>query len=281
MTRFILVLLLSAIAAMAETSLWKVTHAGKTMYIGGTVHLLRASDYPMPRAFDKAFDAADTVVFETDIGALNTPQFKMKMHAHLTCANCLKSSLRSNTYRSLQAYADTHRLPMAFFDSMKPLQVVMTLVARELTRIGVDRPGVDLHYYHRAKHHGKRVTWFESLDFQLKILESLGSGDPDKMVRNTLKEVDRYGAIMFGLLESWRKGETKTLERLGRQYLTHGDSKAYKRLIVDRNKEWMPAIRKMLSTKKTELVLVGALHLVGENGLIRQLKRRGYRVEQL
>lgn len=268
---------------LAQTSLWKITHAGKTLYIGGTVHLLRAGDYPLPEAFELAFAEADRLVFETDMGGLDSPEYvaAMKKRLMFPPGEHLRNLLRRDSYRALKKYAAARDVPMALFDAMRPPMVVLTIMTMELQRIGVDRPGVDLHFFRQAEQKSIPVSWFERVEEQVQILAAMGSDDPDKMVMQSLDETGEYGTIMTMMLKAWRTGDAGTLERFGKKYLMYESPEDYRRLVVDRNIRWMRTIKKMVESRETELILVGTLHLVGPEGLIARLKRLGYGVEQL
>ena len=283
MIRLILLLAWLAASVYADTSLWKVTYEGKTLYLGGTVHILRASDYPLPKAFEEAYQRADTVVFETDMAAVNSPQFALQVQQRLMFGpqKRLRDVLSGKTYEMLKQYAARNGIPMEQFDRMKPQMVAITVANLEFLRIGMDRPGVDLFYFGRARQSGKTVRWFESAEEQIAMLEAMGRDDEDGLVRQSLEVIGEYKSMMESMLSAWREGDAASLQRLGKQYLMHESPEDYRRLIVDRNRRWMVKLKQMLRSRETEFVLVGTLHLLGPEGLIDQLRRRGYRVEQL
>ena len=283
MPRLIFLLALLAAAVFAETMLWKVSYGGKTLYLGGTVHVLRASDFPLPVAFEKAYASADMLVFETDMAAMRSPQYVAQLQARLMCppGESLKTLLNAKTYDALAAYAQRHRLPMELLERMKPPLALMTLLQLKLQELGMDRPGVDAYFFEKASQNRKAIRWFESPEEQISILASLGKENADEMVRQTLEEAGEYGTVMPTIIAAWREGDTAALERFGKKYLMHDSPQDYRRLIVERNRRWMADLKSMLKSRETELVLVGALHLVGPDGLVAQLKRKGYRVEQL
>ena len=283
MQRVILLLVWFAVCAAAQTSVWKVTYAGKTLYLGGTVHILRDSDYPLPAAFDQAFASADSLVFETDIAAMNSPEAAMQIQALLMYgpSQSLRDTLHRKTYLALKKYAVQNGVPMQMLERMKPPLVIMTLMNLELQRFGLTAPGVDQYYFSRASLSGKRVQWFESVREQVEMLSNIGREDADGMIMENLEELKEYKSVFRQMLSAWRDGKTDTLMAIGRKFLMNESPADYRRLIVERNRKWMAKLKPMLQSRETEFVLVGALHLVGPEGLIAQLKRQGYRVEQL
>lgn len=279
----LMLLLMMALSAGAQTTLWKVTCNGKTLYLGGTVHMLRSTDYPLPAAFDRAFSASDSVVFETDIGGLETLETARQIQTRLLYEPpmTLRDALNRETYMALKKYVVGHGLPMELFDRMKPPMAVMSLITLELQQLGMAAPGVDAYYFAQAVRDGKRVEWFESLQEQIDILADMGTEDVDAMILESLDEVAQYKVVMAEILQAWRTGDTEALADIGRKYLLNERSGDYRRLIVDRNRRWMARLIPMTQSPETEFVLVGALHLVGKEGLIAQLGRRGCRIEQL
>ena len=283
MVRWLLLQLILSAALLAQTSLWKVTYEGKTLYLGGTIHVLRPSDFPLPKAYEAAFSSADRLIFETDFGKMDLPQTAVEMQQRLMCeaGKSLNDHLRLASYMELKKYADAHRLPMAVLDRMKPQLVVISVMGAELQRLGISEKGVDQYFFARASEAGKPIGWFESVQEQIGMIESMGSENPDKMVEQTLGEMMQYELVMSTMLSAWRTGDAESLERLGKTYLMHDSPADYRRLIVERNRRWMEQIKPMLKSPETELILVGALHLVGTEGLISRLKRAGCKVEQL
>ena len=276
-------LLMVAVAAFAQTTLWKVTYEGRTLYVGGTVHLLRPADYPLPAPFEKAFLAADVLVLETDIGAMGSPQAAMQIQEQLmyTPPASLRQALQPKTYTALEKYAVQSDLPMGMLDRMKPPMVAMTIMQVELQRLGMTAQGVDEYFYAQAVRSGKTVQWFESVQEQIAILADVGREDADGMIAQSLDEIGSYRSVMQQILTAWRSGNDEALSTLGKKYLLNDSPEEYHRLITKRNRHWMEKIVPMLQSPETELVLVGAMHLVGPDGLIALLKAKGCRVEKL
>jgi len=281
--RLLLLLFFVTVSVSAQTMLWKVSYGGHTLYLVGTVHVLRAADYPLPEAFEKAFASADTLVFETDMAALNSPEelTRLRLQLMLPPGKTLQTVLNRQTYTALAKYARQQDIPMELLDRMKPSMVAVTLLNIRLEDLKMDQPGVDNYYFEKASKAAKRVQWFESPEVQTELLATLGSEDADSLISQTIEEAGEYGQIMERVIDAWRRGDTAVLEQFGKKYLMLQSPDDYRRLIVDRNRQWMAKLKTMIRSRETELVLVGALHLVGPDGLVAQLRRNGYRVEQL
>lgn len=282
MIRFVWLISFMALTLSAETSLWKLMHAGKTLYLGGTVHVLGAKDYPLPQAFESAFHDADKVVFETDIGATNSPQHLFTMQNLMTypAGKSLKKSVSRRAYHVVEAYANKSHIPMMLFDRMKPQLILMTVLMTKLQQIGMASPGVDRYYYDKAVQQKKSITWFESVDQQLSYLAKIGQENESRMLIKNFEMMDQVPTLIKTMIFAWRIGDDKRLVDLNKKFLMSDSPADYRRLVVDRNKQWMKTIKKMIRTRETELILVGTLHLVGKDGIVSQLRRMGYRVIQ-
>ena len=147
----------------------------------------------------------------------------------------------------------------------------MTMI--ELRRQGITGIGVDQYYSQRAAADGKARGHLETLAQQVEFIAGLGEGDEEALFAYELAELERLPRLWREISTAWRAGDLDALEA---DFPAAGDA-----LIGDRNRAWMPRIEALFGSAETELLLVGALHLAGAEGLIEQLARRGYRVERL
>ena len=158
--------------------------------------------------------------------------------------------------------------------------VVLTLTGLRMKASGITSEGVDMHFLTKAKEDKKEVLFLESIDNQLNLLANMRDGNENNLVKKSLKELDETDAMMDGLISDWRNGEHKVMSKQITE-MKKDYPKLYKDLLSNRNNNWMPIIDNYLSTEKTEFVLMGALHLHGEEGILNQLKNKGYTLEQL
>src|SRR5690606_13758427 len=131
-------LLLHGVTVMADSAVWRVSDGSEHIYLGGTVHLLRPSDYPLPAAFDTAYSEADAVYFETDISALSDIGTQMRMMQQLTYSDerTLRSVLNDEAYAALSTYVAQFGLPMAALEKFRPGLLVSTLQVLEFQQMG-------------------------------------------------------------------------------------------------------------------------------------------------
>ncbi|WP_339671839.1 TraB/GumN family protein [Dasania marina] len=269
--------------AQAGVPVWKVSSGDKHLYLAGTVHVLAAEDYPLPQAFERAYQAAASVVLETDMGAMQGPEFQTALLQAMSYndGRSLQAVLTPATYQALVAFASSRGLPIAALNSYKPSLVMMTLTLVELRRLGLGESGVDAHYYEQARRDNKGLVYLESVAQQLQFIAAMGEGRENEFVQYSLNDMESLPDVMKQLKAAWLKGDLTTLNRIALQPLQEDFPAIYRSLILQRNQAWLPSLQALLATAPTELVLVGALHLVGEHGLLEQLIKKGYTVQAL
>jgi uncharacterized protein YbaP (TraB family) len=266
----------------AQSSVWKVTGSGNTVYLGGTCHLLRASDFPLPAEFDHAYDRADELVFEIDPAEMETPDFAARLMAESVYRDgrTLKTVLSEEAYQALAAQGVQSNLPIEVLQNTKPGMAVMMITIQEMTKAGITQEGVDFFYARKAKRDGKPIGSLETVDFQLDLITNLGDGVESEFVLYSLKDLEQIELLFDETILAWRKGELGTIERLFTEDM-QAFPKIYDLVLKDRNERWVPQIAEMLQSEPTEFVLVGVGHMGGEHGLLPLLAEAGYTVEQV
>ena len=284
MGRIVLLLLcLSPLAAVAETSVWRVSGHGNTLYLGGTIHILGKSDFPLPSAFQSAYDEADTVVLETDMSILRTPEYQREILLKTTYSGdgSVIQDLSPETVKLLRDHLEQRGVPPASLFRFKPGMLSVTLTVLELQQLGFTEAGVDEYFWRQALEDEKALGYLESADEQIEFLVNMGKGHEDELIRQSIMEMEKLPGYMNALREGWRQGNMKQLEAVGLETWVDQFPMLYETLLVDRNRNWIPEIERLLKTEDVELVLFGALHLMGEEGILAMLEDRGYRIEQL
>jgi uncharacterized protein YbaP (TraB family) len=278
----IILVLLVCTQAIAETSLWRLQKGGSITYLGGTCHLLRQSDFPLPKEFYTVYDASDILVFETDLSKLKDPvtQQLLMSTAMYSDGSTIKSHLSAQTYNSLKEYCDTNGIPLESISLFKPSIVVVTITAMELMKLGVTEEGVDTFFYQQALNDKKIMQELETVEEQIQFLVGMGEGNEDAFVSHSIKDLKSIKQNYESLVDAWKKGDVKKLNELMVAELKTKTPKLYKELITDRNEKWLHSIDTYQKTPQKEFILVGVGHLVGSDGIVEALRRKGYKVEK-
>jgi len=270
-------------AAPARNFLWKATSkSGGTMYLVGSVHLLPKDSYPLNPALEAAFKESDLLVEEADLGEMGVgAQMAFLSRGMLPSSTPLDKVLSPATYALLTKRAAEIGVPVEPLKLLKPWMVAQMLEVMQWQKAGFDPElGLDKHFYDLAQGTGKSVQGLETLDFQMSLFDGMTLAEQDHLLAETLKEIDTEQANMAKLMDAWKAGDAPTVERIVLSALRQ-EPQLYQRLLVDRNKAWIPKLEALFARKGRTFVVVGAAHLVGPDGLISLLRAKGYSVEQM
>ncbi|MCK4538959.1 MAG: TraB/GumN family protein [Candidatus Krumholzibacteria bacterium] len=269
--------------ASAEGLVWKVSKGKSVVYLGGTIHMLRASDYPLPEEYDKAYEDSEILVFETDMDELQSPDIQMRIMAEamLPEGQGLDDLLSVSTYEALSTYCDSAGMPLAMLNQLRPSIVVISLMSLELQKQGIGQEGVDIHYHGRAVADGRGLAALESIDEQLGYLLSMGDGYEDEFVLHSIEDMKEVGQQIEKLIEAWREGDDEAMAELMIDDVKEKFPDIYRDLFKGRNDKWLPEIEKLFATPEKEFVLVGSAHLVGDDGIIEALRDKGYKIKKV
>src|SRR5262249_49494993 len=148
----------------------------------------------------------------------------------------------------------------------------------ELHKAGFDPElGLDMHFYNLAKKLNKTVQGLETVEYQISRFDDMTFEQQDRLLAESLKEIDTEKAAVLKLTDAWKNGDAAAVERIVLSDLK-ADQFLYNRLLVERNRNWLPKIEAFFASKTHAFVVVGAAHLVGPDGLVTQLKAKGYTV---
>jgi hypothetical protein len=261
--------------------IWTVERDGKTSWLVGSLHLLPAEAYPLPAAVEAAFQSAETLIEEADPDELRTPESAAELlkRAFYPTGQTLQASVAAATFKVIVERATQAGLSVDAIQRMRPWMVAITLAALEMQSAGFDPAlGIDRHFRDRAVALKKPVRTLEAALEQVAMLEALGPALQDALVIEALQGASTEVSQVRTLVTAWQAGDVQALERL--LVDSSKDSpEIHQALFVDRNKRWVPKIEACLAAGRC-MVVVGAGHLVGADGLVDLLSRRGYRLTQ-
>ena len=269
--------------AQGRTFAWKATRGQGAVYLVGSVHMLTNDFYPLAPALDAAFKDSDLLVEEADLAEMLSPntQFSMLSKGMLPAGQTIDKVVTPSTLALINQHTDSGLLPLEVLKQFKPWFLAMTLEAMEWQKAGFDASlGLDKHFFDRAQVENKSIQGLETTDFQISLFDGLTMEQQDRFLAETLKGVDKETAAVTRLTGAWKTGDTATVERLVMADVK-SDPVIYDRLLVARNRNWLPKIEALFSRPRHAFVVVGAAHLVGPEGLVAMLKAKGYQVVQL
>lgn len=270
--------------ATRKHSLWKATKGAKTIHLLGSVHVTTEDMLPLPAVMNEAIDAAEAVMFETDLKAMSAPATQIQMAALAMYADgsTLKDHVPEKLYDDVEAYLKEKGIPMQFMDRMKPWSLAISVIPlMELKGAGFDvtSGGVDKHVDSMARKAGKPVIGLESLEFYQKLFAGLENDDQIKLLESALKDAPEAGKQAKEMIRHWQTGNAEHLEAFLKQNMKD-HAALEKKLLLDRNIAWIPSILKASDKHSKVVVVVGAGHLVGDSSVSELLQKEGWTIEQ-
>lgn len=266
----------------AESSVWRISKGSHSFYIGGTCGALRSSDYPLPPEFELAYSLSDTIVFEMDPSVTNDPDFTFRLlkTASYQGNRSLGTVLSRENFNALKEKCEQNEFSIEVLKKTKPSMVIMLLTLKELAKIDVTKKGVDYHFHKRALRDRKSVLALETTEFQINLIASIDEGMENEIIAYGLSDIDDLQNNFNNLIRLWREGDLEAVQnQIVKKIRKH--PKLYKKLLSDRNREWIKYFEAFTYTEETEFVLVGLAHLAGRGGLISRLQKGGYIIEQI
>jgi uncharacterized protein YbaP (TraB family) len=272
-------------AAPPVPLLWKVSDADNAVYLLGSFHLLTPDDYPLAAEVDAAFADAEELAFELSPEEANSPLLAQQMlkAAVRTGPGSLEQDLGPDLWTRLQAYAAANRLPLAQLAAVEPWYVALTVSLMEMGKMGLDPAlGLDRHFMDAAARAGKPAAGLELASEQVAVLSGMTLLEQKQMLAEALEEAEGGPDEFRAMHAAWRSGDAGRMWTQMAAEMKQDYPALYRRINVDRNDAWLPELEQRLARKSGDtLVVVGALHLLGGDGVVEKLRARGYRVERI
>jgi uncharacterized protein YbaP (TraB family) len=273
----------AAIAAGHPVSMWQVAGTTNTIYLLGTIHALRETDYPLPSVIDAAYDDADEIFMELDMDDIDPIATQAMVHdlGMISDGRSLSDVMGPELYSEASKYAQAINIPLSMLASAEPWLASITIENLLLNRLGFDASlGIEMHLLQKAQNDRKQIYGLETERQQMGFLDNLSSDMQKTMLIQTLSDGADMQPLLDAMIVAWRHGDT---ERLTQDLLIEMEQypELLQALVSDRNLDWVAQIESLLKRDGNILVAVGALHLVGDIGVPELLRKRGYEVQQM
>jgi uncharacterized protein len=269
-------------AARAELlPLWRLSEGGGTVYLMGSVHLLRPEVYPLDEGLYAAFDRSSLVVFEIDLEEAASAGLVMMQRGLYQDGRTLRDVLPSDLYADVETRAAQLGFPALVLERMKPWLVILTFSSLLVQQAGFDAAsGIDMHFHQRAREAGKEIAGLETVERQIAAFEGMGVQGQIASLRQTVDRFEDAAADMDRATLLWKRGDVQGLVELFTASMA-AQPELMESLLYERNRDWIPQIESFLRERGTTMVIVGVGHLFGEGSVIELLRDRGYEVTQM
>lgn len=275
-----------AVAEPPRPLLWKVSDADNSLYLLGSFHLLKPTDYPLAPSTDAAFEDAEQVVFELspqDLGGTELAQ-AMAGAALRGDGRTLEQSLPPETWKTLKTHLQTRNIDPVAMQQYDAWFVSLLVALTEMQVAGLSTEnGLDKHFADRTVAAGKPSRGLESIDEQIALFEGMTQEQQVQALESTLRDIADMRGMIDEMHALWRAGDEAGLFAATGAEMKAEFPALYDRMNRDRNRAWIPELRALLDGggEDDALVVVGAMHLLGEDGVVEGLRKAGYRVERL
>jgi uncharacterized protein len=263
--------------AQAASCVWKVTSPrGDTVFLAGSVHALRATDYPLPASYQRAFDSSSRLVFETEPKSMEAASKGLSKAGQYGKGDSLKNHVDPRTYAYLQHYFSLLGVPEQKFNTYRPWLIAAMLEAppKQNFMLGVER-----FFQDKAAAAHKPIGSLESIQEHMAPFLDLNERESEALLLIHFINLARTDLAAHDLIGAWRRGDADSLARMMheayRDFPTFGD-----RLLGLRNRRWIPKIEGYIKSGQVHFVIAGAAHMGGNDGVVALLRSRGYTIEQ-
>ncbi len=264
-------------------SMWQINGASNRIYLLGSVHVLRQQDHPIPTAIEKAYQDAEILIMEIDVDDLDPIEMAGMVNelGVIKDGSTLQEIMGPSLYKEAADYASQLDIPFLMLAQTEPWLAAITIEQMILLRIGFNPEyGIEFHLSAKAGEDSKEILGLESVREQLEFLDKLSLSAQRSLLIQTLRESLNIEKNLDLLINAWRHGDIAFLEE---NLLVEMQRypELYRTLVVDRNEAWVEQIRNLIGEQDDYLIVVGTLHLVGDDGLPALLSEIGITTNQL
>jgi uncharacterized protein len=272
----------SAYADTAHHTLWALHGKHNTVYVLGSIHTLRASDYPLAPAVLDAYRDSKSLIMEINLDEMDSTavQSEMLASAMLADGKTLREIVGSTRYEHSQKLASEVGIDLSTFDQFAPWFVAEAISQVQLMQLGFDpSSGVEMYFLGRARTDGKSIDGLETAHDQIALFEGMPMDAQAEYLVSSLEQARDLPKQVDDMVHAWQRGDTAWFESEIKSDIGR-DPALYQSLLVARNRKWIPRIERLLDDDKNYLVIVGTAHLVGRDSVIDLLKKDGIGADQ-
>ncbi len=277
------VLVPEAFSQSRKSFLWKIQSKTNTVYVLGSLHFFKKDLYPLRETIENAFGQSEVLVVEAEVNDIKKVDIqKLVDRAFYPANDALEKHVSPEIFERVVKETGGLGIPLELLTKQKPWFLAMTLVALESLKLGFD-PNLGIDKFFLSKADGKKILELESLDYQIDLLSGFSDKEQELFLFYTLRDLKIMEEELGQLTLAWTSGDSKTMESILKRSISEDERFAFilEKLVYERNRKMASKIETFLRTRETYFVVVGAGHLVGDQGIVELLKRKGYVVEQL
>jgi uncharacterized protein YbaP (TraB family) len=263
--------------------MWKATSPTTAIYLVGSIHVGDSSMYPLPKEVESAFSAAKVLTVEINLKSVDQAKAVglVLQYGLYGEGDSLTKHLSKETAAALDDYCTKHNVPRISLEKQKPWVVAVTIAAMAWQQAGEDPTlGIDMHFLNESKP-PQRIDELETMESQLSIFATATEEEQQGLLQSMLKEGDKAKEMIKRLQAAYVSGDPDALQKIMDEESDMGSKSLTKKLLDDRNVMMASKMDEYLKGTDPVFVVVGAAHIVGDKGVAKMLRDKGYKVEQV
>ena len=265
-----------AARADAEPALWKVQGSKATIYLFGTVHVLKPAVVWRSPRIDGAIKASDALWLEIPDGDDQAVMQGLIVKYGIDPGHPLSTKLDAATKAKFAAFLAPLGVPAAQMEPLRPWVAGIAVSTLPLLKAGYDpKSGVEQVVKAQMQAAGKPVQGFETAEQQIRYLADVPPATELEFFKSSLSDGEKAVPMIDDLVAAWNAGDEVKLEALLNSDMRDTYPDLYKRLIVERNLRFADKIAELSKGQGVLFVAVGAGHLVGADSVQADLAKRG------
>lgn len=269
---------------VATPAIWRVEGAHGTVYLFGSIHVMKPEVSWQSAPVKSAFSSSDTIYVEVANMDDQSVAQPLAMKYGLDMAHPLSTKISRDDLALLDSAAKSIGLPgEQMFEPMQPWLASVSLSILPMMKNGyAPTSGIDLILLSQARQAGKSVKGFETMEQQIHLLADLPLDEQVKMLHKDLVDIDKSTAEMNEMVAAWEHGDVEKIGTIENQELAVKYPLEYKRMVLERNQNWTSTLDGLLKDPSTGtiFVTVGAAHLAGPDSVLKMLEKNGWKVER-
>ncbi|MEO7205397.1 MAG: TraB/GumN family protein [Steroidobacteraceae bacterium] len=263
-------------------TLWELHGPHNTVYVLGSIHVLRPRDYPLAPAVLTAYRDANSILMEVNLAQIDPQrmQTELLVSARLPEGKTLPGIMGDARYKRAQVLAQEVGIDIGIFDAFAPWFAAEAISQLQLQQLGFQsKSGVEMFFLDRARADGKSVAGLETVHDQIALFDALSMDEQAEYLVSSLEEAHDLPKEVDAMVHAWASGDTQWFANQLKSEIGR-DPLLYDSVLVARNRKWVPKIEALLNGDKNYLVIVGTAHLVGQGSVIALLKKDGIAAAQ-
>ncbi|HEY2103522.1 MAG TPA: TraB/GumN family protein [Chthoniobacterales bacterium] len=257
-----------------------MTNAPQPFYLLGSVHALRKSDYPLPREMEDAVRQCRTILCEVDPNETNTFARLLFESARYPRGETMRGKVHPETYSYLQKMAQKSHINLNRYNILRPWAIAIAMFKVPGFEGVSNSQGVDAHFVAKSREEHKQTGGLESAAAHVGVFGGMSDEESEVVLLRAIIDADKESQEYSQTLAAWRAGDTKRLWDLDTRFRVEAPS-IHHRILENRNAAWIPRIESAIKSGTPTVVIAGALHFCGPNGVPALLQARGHKLEQL